>query len=199
MGTRPVPRHRLHGEGKDTSLFHDVRAALPCSGAAPRGKAAVSFAKSPAEGGKASFVGRENRPHPRARSFLSHINRGANTGTGIPPPCCPQGRGLALMEGARWALAAGTGRGGRAASAAPAGGTARVAQGHPARREEPNPPCPAAAARRRRAAPGRLCRGSASWARGQDGDGVGTEGVTQGGPGGTQGTPGGGCRSRARG
>lgn len=122
MGTRPVPWHRLHGKGKGTSLFHDVRAALPWSGAAQRGRAGVSFARSPAKGGKDSFVGQENRPHPRARSFLSHINSGANTGTGIPPPCCPQGQGLTLMEGARWALAAGAGRGGRAASAAPAGG-----------------------------------------------------------------------------
>lgn len=152
MGTRPVPRHRLHRKGKDTSLFHDVRAALPCSGAALRGRAGVSFARSPAEVGKDSFVGRENRPHPRARSFLSHINRGANTGTGIPPPCRPQGQGLTLMEGARWALAAGTGRGGRAASAAPAGGTARVAQGHPARREggtEPTLPCSGGVGRHR--------------------------------------------------
>lgn len=93
--------------GQELLSEEGLESALP--GARPRG-------------GKDSFVGQENRPHPRARSFLSHINSGANTGTGIPPPCCPQGQGLTLMEGARWALAAGAGRGGRAASAAPAGG-----------------------------------------------------------------------------
>lgn len=60
-------------------------------------------------GGKDSFVGRENRPHPRAGSPPSHINSGANTATGIPARC-PQG--LTLMEGARWALRLAQGVGG---------------------------------------------------------------------------------------
>lgn len=90
----------------------------------------TQLCQEPGQGGKDSFVGRENRPHPRARSLLSHINSGANTGTGIPA-CCPQGQGLTLMEGARWALRLAQGVGGELPAQPPRGtqrGSLRVTQ-----------------------------------------------------------------------